>query len=64
MPTACVVLRAFLMVFFYLLMKPLDLWYRGDGVMWLICCFCMNLAKSSDEEVGLLSVNMCLRSIL
>ena len=53
-PAACMVLRAVLMVITCLSMKQLDLRYRGDEVIWLICCFCMNLAKSSDEKGGLL----------
>ena len=46
------------MVFTYLLIKLLDLGYRGIDGMWSVCCFCINLAKSSDEIGGLLSLNM------
>ena len=41
-------------------MKPLDLGYRGNDVMWSVCCFCINLARSSDEKVGPFSVNIYL----
>ena len=47
-----------LTVFTCLSVAWLDLGYRGDEVIWSICCFCMNLAKSSDKKEGQLSVKM------
>ena len=40
------------MVFTCLLMKLFDLGYRDDDVMWSVCCFCMNLARSSAKKRG------------
>ena len=56
------VLKAVLTVFTCLLMRLLDLEYRGNNVMWLICCLCKNLAKSSDKKGHPLSANAHLGS--
>ena len=60
-PAAWVVLKAVLIVFTCLLMKSLDLGYRGNDVIWSICGLCMNLAKSADKKAVLFLVKMCLK---
>ena len=51
-PEACAVVMAVLMISFFLSMKPLDLGYIGDEVMCLMCCFKINLARSSAQKGG------------
>ena len=60
-----VVMRAVLMVFTYLSMKPLDLRHRDDNMLCSMCCLDMNLARSSDEkEVSIDSEDVLRLSIL
>ena len=48
----CVVLSTVLIALTCCSMKLLDLGYSGDDVMWSICYFCINLARSSDRKGG------------
>ena len=44
------------MVFTYLLIKPLDLWYKGDEGMCLMYWLAINFVKFSEEKGVLLLV--------
>ena len=55
LPEEFAVAKAVLIVLICLLMKPLDLGYRGDEVMWFIYWDVRNFWKASEENGGPLS---------
>ena len=56
---ACAVAREVFMVLICLSIKPFDLGYKGDGVMWSMACNVKNCEKGSDEKGGPLSEKKC-----
>ena len=56
LPEEFAVAKAVLIVLICHSMKPLDLGYRGDEVMWSIYWDARNFLKASEENGGLLSV--------
>ena len=47
---ACAVAKDVFMVLTCLSIKPLDLGYKGDEVMWSMACDVKNCEKASDEK--------------
>ena len=52
---ACAVAKEVFMVLICLSIKPFDLGYKGDEVMWSMACDVKNCEKGSDEKGGPLS---------
>ena len=55
----CVVAKEVFMVLIFLSIKPFDLGYKGDEVMWSMACNVKNCEKGSDEKGGPLSEKKC-----